>query len=187
MMVNGIDHDCHKMFGGNHDNYDEIDKFPGCMGNYGAFELNGIKGFFIRGAFSIDWKWRVEHYHNTGQKIMWDQEQLSHSELTKAVDLYKTVKPDFMLSHSCPISVSKKFGSAGPLKALGGYDQKTFTTHTQEALQECKEAHAPKLWIWGHFHFHKDKTWHKTRWVCRPELGWVDVDENLNIVGDSND
>lgn len=191
-FVDKIDPDKHKFFFGNHDNWDLANaiqlgecEFPHWMGKYGEFELNGIKGFFISGAFSIDWRHRIQDELRTGHKSWWTNEQLSMIELADAVALYKSVKPDLFLSHSTPVDWSRKFGSKKILASYG-YDPKTFTTNTQEALQECVRYHAPKLHIFGHFHMWKNNVWRNTRYVCQRELGWVDIDSNLNIIKKSS-
>ena len=180
-MINGTYHDKHKMFPGNHDNYDKVFDFPGCLGKFGEFDINSVKGFFISGGFSLDWKWRLETQIKTGQKIWWDQEQLSHDEMTEALTLYKKVKPNFVITHSCPFSVARALGNPCILEDFG-YNPGTFTTNTQELLESCFNVHQPKLWIFGHFHFNKDKMFGDTRFICRPELGWTDVDEDYNVV-----
>lgn len=64
-----LNHVNHRVLGGNHDNYSTLFDYPGNMGDFGEFTLNGITGFFIRGAFSIDWSWRLQHQLETGQII----------------------------------------------------------------------------------------------------------------------
>src|SRR5579863_5210382 len=56
--MDSLDPKTHKFFGGNHDNYDVIDKCPNCLGDYGMDHLNGVPFFFCRGAFSIDQEYR---------------------------------------------------------------------------------------------------------------------------------
>ena len=133
-------------------------------------------------SMAIDWAYRLQHISLSSSKAYWPyEEQLSIAQLRHAVELYKKVKPDLVITHSCPVSVSRKFGSKKIL-ANYGYDPETFTTNTQDALQECFEYHKPKLWHFGHFHFYKNKVWHGTRFVCQRELGWTDIDSNLDIV-----
>jgi predicted phosphohydrolase len=175
-----LDTSKHKILKGNHDSYHQY--YSGDLGDYGTFELNGIKGFFIRGAFSVDSARRIRHEQLTGEKIWWLEEQLSIPKLREAVDLYKKIKPDFMLSHAAPTKWLRKVGSKKVLAGFG-FDPETFDTNTQAALQECFEYHKPKLWIYGHIHTWKNKTWHGTRFICQRELGYVDINENLDIVG----
>ena len=176
-----VDSDKHKFFCGNHDNYDSKQNYPHWLGDYGVFELNSIKGFFIGGAFSIDWQYRTKSELRTGEKTFWTNEQLSIPELRKAVDLYKEVKPDFMLSHTCPTEIAKKIGNPDILRDFG-YDPDTFTTNTQEALQECFEYHRPNLWVFGHMHLNINTIIKKTRFICRKELGYTDINENLEVI-----
>ena len=182
--LNIVDWSKHKMFQGNHDNTDIIDTHPGYLGKYGEFELNGIKGFFIGGAFSVDKERRMEYERQTGIKVWWEEEQLSQKELGDAIELYSKIKPDLVISHSCPISVSRKLGSKSVLRHFG-FDPDTFTTRTQDALQACLDIHKPQLWHFGHLHLNRDKTWKGTRFICKPELGWIDINDSLEIINES--
>ncbi len=179
-----IDNSKHKFFGGNHDNYDLYYDTPGNMGDFGEFELNGFKGFFVRGGFSIDKTYRTKYEAETGQKIWWKEEQLSLTKLQEMVDLYKKVKPDLMISHTCPTSVARKIGNPAILRNLG-YDPDSFTTKTQEALQECFEWHKATCHFFGHFHQDVDFVLNNTRFICKPELEYIDINQNLEVVSPS--
>ena len=185
-FVEKLDPNRHKFFAGNHDNYDIIDKIPHNMGRYGIFELNGVRGFFIRGAHSVDKNYRLRDWVYLGHKSWWEEEELTYKELCHAIDMYKSIKPDLMLTHTFPDSWCKKFGSNKILNYFG-YTKENYRTVTCCALDACFEYHKPKLWHGAHFHFNKDKVWHTTRFICRRELGYTDLDENLNVIGDYND
>ncbi len=171
------DPECHKFFQGNHDNYNAV-RPPHCLGDYGVRELNGIKFFFIRGAFSIDWRYRVEHEMKTGQKAWWKEEQLTHSQMQKCFEAYEEAKPDFVISHSCPVSVGRRIGNKSILREFG-FDPDTFTTYTQELLQACFDIHQPKLWTFGHFHKPHRLTEKGTVFRCVPTLCAVRVNSDL--------
>jgi hypothetical protein len=37
------------------------------------------------------------------------------------------------------------------------------------------EAHRPSLVIFGHWHMARDRIIDRTRFICLPELGWIDI------------
>lgn len=178
-FLGNIDDTRHVFIPGNHDNYDKCFAYPHCLGNFGEFELNGIVFFFIRGAFSIDWQYRQKHQELTGQKSWWSNEELSFAEMKLCFDLYREVKPDFVISHDCPRIISNKIGNPQILNNFG-YNADIFTTSTSELLEECYNFHAPKIWIFGHYHIDIQVNL-KTKFICLPELGYCDVNSNLEV------
>ena len=92
----------HKFFGGNHDCYDVYHNIPYSLGDYGKVRLNGMKFFFIRGAFSIDWQIRTVFDLAEGKKSWWANEQLNYQDMSSALKEYKRTKPSIMFTHSCP-------------------------------------------------------------------------------------
>jgi hypothetical protein len=137
------------------------------------------------GCISIDWKYRVKHEMSTGQKIFWEDEQLSIPRLQNAIQVYDDVKPDLMITHECPTEIARKIGNPDILRDYG-YNSKTFTTNTQECLQICFKQHQPKLWIFGHFHLNCDFVIGQTRFVCLNMIPrhryFIDINENLEIL-----
>jgi predicted phosphodiesterase len=174
------DPDMHKFVGGNHDNYDEYYQCKSALGDYGEAELNEVKFFFIRGSFSIDCLQRVQNYALTQQKTWWYEEELSIEQLINAIDLYTELKPDFVITHDCPSSVKDNI-SRGPqvLKKFGWPGE--MTCRTQQALSVMFQEHQPKLWIFGHWHHKKEFRVNNTRFICLPELGFVNVDKDLKV------
>src|SRR6266404_2664369 len=83
--------DSHKFFRGNHDSPEKCRAHANYLGDYGYLEEDGI--FWVAGAFSIDRAYRIEGVS------WWADEELSYAELGKATDLYREVKPRFVLSH----------------------------------------------------------------------------------------
>lgn len=167
----------HKFFGGNHDNYTIYHKCPHSMGDYGNYEVGGLKFFFIRGAFSIDFKPRQVFHRRTGRISWWEDEQLSMQDMEKAYQAYMKAKPHTMLTHGCPREIARIIGKPEPLKMFG-FDPNSFTTNTQELLQRCFEYHKPRVWIYGHFHqtrsfFHKN-----TLFTCLNELETMYINKN---------
>ncbi len=181
-FLNEVDSAKHKFFGGNHDNYDIISSCPNNIGNYGEYELNGVPFFFIRGAFSIDWAYSVRHEQLTGKKIAWREEELSQPEMYDCFEWYKRAKPDFVLSHDCPRTISNIIGNKDVLRNFG-HDPDRFTTNTSELLEACFQAHQPKLWIFGHYHKKKQVNLNGTRFICLHDSGYCDVNSNLEVMG----
>jgi hypothetical protein len=181
-FLNTLDPANHKINGGNHENYDIIEACPHYLGDFGVCELNGIRFFFVRGEFSIDWQWRVKNYYMGGGLSWWKQEELSAEQMAKCLELYKEVKPDFVISHGWPDCVAKLFGNPGILKDFG-FDPDTFTTNTQQLLQAMFDYHQPKLWIGGHLHLYNQIELNGTIFICLPILGYMDVFENLTVSG----
>jgi hypothetical protein len=58
-QLNKVDDTHHKILAGNHDNYDNMDRFPHFLGDFGVYSVGGYDFFFIRGAFSVDKKYRI--------------------------------------------------------------------------------------------------------------------------------
>lgn len=172
-----LDSDRHWFFGGNHENMDAYYDCPNAIGDYGHIKMGEIPLFFIRGAFSIDKKLRLEAELRGEQKTWWSKEQLSIPELSDAMDSYTNSKPDLMVTHTAPLEIAKMVGTDGALK-MYGLDPKNFTTNTQEALQLCFDIHKPKVWIFGHFHKEWVLDYKGTLFICLNELDYIDIDEN---------
>lgn len=131
LRFNDIMHKQHKILFGNHDWYPNLN-CEYSLGNFGTLFDNKI--FYIRGANSID-----KHLRYSG--IDWfENEQLSYTEMQSAIDLYETVKPEIVISHTCPQIVKES--------QFGFYDK----SFTELALNEMFGIHNPRLWIFGHFH-----------------------------------
>jgi hypothetical protein len=171
----------HKFFGGNHDNYDTYYSSPHQIGDYGERLHGGLKFYFVRGAFSIDWKARVKHEYRTGIKTLWEEEQLSEEVLYKVLTEYSKLKPKVMITHSAPQEITSLVGKPGALLSFG-FNPDTFTTRTQQALQSMFDAHKPDLWIFGHFHRNWVEEIKGTKFICLDELSYIDFDESGNLV-----
>lgn len=143
---------------GNHDDYARcIESRGSSKWKYtGGIKIHNTTSqddmFFQRGANSIDKHLRIEG-------IDWfSNEEISYTQLGKAVDLYIESKPRIMFSHTCPSSVKKQ---------LFGYDE---SSRTEQALQVMFELHQPEYHFFGHFHRSVDKVINGTRFICLAEL-----------------
>lgn len=175
-VLDKVDHRKHIVLPGNHDNYDIIPHYPHFLPSYGYCTHGGLVFFYVRGAFSIDWRIRVlKHTAGEWPKTWWaEQEELNHNELMEAIQLYQSVKPDCVISHDCPLSISKRFSNAEMLKNFG-YDPKTFRTMTQVAFDVMFEGHKPKQWFFGHYHTSWSKNIDGTLFRCIDQETYFDV------------
>lgn len=165
-----LDPSLHKFVGGNHDNYSknaegEFYKLPRhALGNYGRFKCEAFPDiFYVRGASSIDRARRTEGVD------WWPEEENSYSTLQNAYDHYKTVKPNIVVTHTAPIDAIKEIPVNPRFGPVVHYDL------TANALQCMWENHAPKLWVFGHWHYDIDVTLHGTRFICLDELSYLDL------------
>lgn len=109
---------------------------------------------FIGGAFSIDWRYRIEDYS------WWKDEELSIDHLNLLHDCYRVAKPACMVTHDCPITVIKY------LHSHHLFDN----SRTQQALEAMWHVHKPTVWVFGHHHMSFDQVIDGTRFVCLNEL-----------------
>jgi hypothetical protein len=158
---------------GNHDQYDRENphyclKKPYALKDFGILNIPDFPPiFYVRGAWSIDWKWRQrqQEWPQNGPKTWFEEEELSSDELQKAVTLYKKAKPEFVVTHEAPISVVPQV--TDPDFVLNfGYDPGVIKTRTSLALQEMFEAHKPTWWLFGHYHFRKEFQVSGTNFIC---------------------
>lgn len=160
-----IDHKKHKFFKGNHDLYIDLQEARPhhLLKDFGMIDEYPI--FIIRGAWSIDWAYRIPG-------LDWfENEELSTNELIQCLEEYKKAKPNIVLSHTCPQEVK--------LDILQNYvtlsNGKEYRTRTELALQDMFDYHRPKIWIFGHWHQKYNKNFNGTKFICNPELGYIDI------------
>lgn len=166
-MIAQLDPARHRFLPGNHDDYGCLP--PHCLGDFGEYQAAGLAMFFVRGALSIDKKYR------TPQVDWWPEEELSQDALDQAVQLYERVKPQWMVTHDCPLSISPRVGNPDVLRSFGFHDEPR--TRTQLALQTMLEVHQPARWIFGHYHRNATFTVNGVLFTCLEELGVLDVDK----------
>lgn len=127
---------------------------------------------FIGGAWSVDYQWR------TMGVDLWEDEELSYEEFDRLISTYEMIKPRVMVTHDCPLSVSKKlFIDTGK-----SFSSAQYKTRTGSALEEMFRIHKPELHLFGHWHCDADEVIDGTRFICLDELSYVDVDmETLEV------
>ena len=102
LHYSGLSSDNHKVIAGNHDPYDFAPKSPFYIGDYGLATLGGVSLFYIRGGISIDRTYREVDRLNGGPRTYWTQEELSFAQMLDCMDLYRSCKPDIVISHVPP-------------------------------------------------------------------------------------
>jgi len=153
--LNNVDSTKHLILPGNHDNYNDCYNHSHFLGDYGYTYLNRVNFFYYRGAYSIDSR------HRTIGIDWWEDEQVTIDQFMKARELYRTIKPDIVITHDCPDEVSLRI-----LKP----DQRKYENLTGWALQELFNIHRPKKWFFGHYHQSWSMTINGTDFRCLNEL-----------------
>ena len=173
-----IDPHRHKIVLGNHEDYHGIRR-EYALKDYGyinwyvgsdfkepiTHENAWFKFFTVRGAYSIDRDFRTIGID------WWPQEELSHEELAKAINLYEKVKPEIVICHECPKNVSAQL-----FRLLNVH-----STRTTMAMDAMFGIHKPKIWIFGHWHESIAEYINGTLFVCLPPLARItyEIDENI--------
>jgi len=118
--------------------------------------------------FHINGAWSIDKAYRTPGRDWWEGEESSYQELDKIVELYKTIKPNVVISHDCP--------SSAAFEMFLGHGKHQYHTRTADALQAMYEAHQPKFWFFGHWHITKEWDSNGTHFHCLGELDFVDFD-----------
>lgn len=189
--LDDIDPERHKVLGGNHDNYDIMGDYPHFLGDFGVYTIPEFGDiFFVRGAFSIDRATR-----DIGVN-WWEEEELTVEQGNAAIKLYGEVKPDFVITHACPLNVVPHV--ANPMIAHNyGFATSVIKTKTAQLLQAMASVHRPKIHFFGHYHTDFDcyvdaasgevmpencpPEDHKyyTRFICVDKMKHIDLDKGF--------
>lgn len=165
-LVQRLDPRRHKIVGGNHDNYTEVaDRFvfqtPHFLGDYGVHTVPDFGDiFYVRGGSSIDADVR------TPGVDWWAKEQLGYQQLYEALEFYKRIEPDFVITHECPSSLIARLTNRS--------DRSFPPSRTAEALEQMLCHRKPKRWFCGHHHTNTVLQLGLTVFQCIAELAWVD-------------
>jgi hypothetical protein len=148
---------------GNHDNPEAARSHENYLGDYGSRTIDGIRIFYLSGAWSSD------QWHRTEGVNWWRDEELGVAALEAAVDLYAKMKPQIVLTHDGPDEALRS------LLADRSAHKELNRTATGGALNAMLEAHRPGKWIFGHWHTRFRKKIGGTEFRCLPELGWCRI------------
>lgn len=157
----------HRFERGNHDNPEVCAKHTQWIPD--GHTENGM--MFVGGALSIDRAYRIEGYS------WWPDEELPEGRLAELVMEFVNYRPKIMVTHECPEVIAERI--VGRIPKLDGGTWKMdprFRSRTRIAFQRMAELYQPKLWIFGHWHVPFDEVVGGTRFVCLPELAFMDVD-----------
>jgi predicted phosphodiesterase len=151
----------HRFIRGNHDNPSKCKEMPGWIKD-GRVENDVM---FIGGAWSIDQAYRTEGVS------WWRDEELSSSELYEMHSVYSCVKPRVMITHDCPLHISKAmFFDTGIIKGPN------YPTRTGQAFDAMSAVHEPDFHFFGHWHHSMAYKHGKTTYVCLGIHDYIDVD-----------
>lgn len=157
--LSNIDPKYHRILLGNHDNYDKVGDWPHFLGDFGSYHVPGFGDiFFIRGGLSID-----QHLRTEGVS-WWRDEELGMEACHKALDEYSRIKPNFVVTHTCPTTVIPYVTMSLSIKP----------SRTSQLLEQMFAVHKPNRWVFGHFHRSFDEIIDGTRFTCLRELECLD-------------
>jgi hypothetical protein len=148
----------HRFIRGNHDN-------PASCKNHsqwipdGAF-LYDDRMMLVGGAYSIDKAYRTEGLD------WWPDEELDYPTLSNIIMSYEIRRPEIMVTHEAPDSVARQL-----FNVTEGYPSRT-----RQAFAVMFEIHPPLVWVFGHWHEHRDVVINGTRFICLAECQYVDID-----------
>lgn len=174
LRLQKIDHKKHVFIGGNHENYDIINKYPHCLGDYGYTNIGGFKFFYVRGAFSIDIARRLVTNSQKIMKCWWEEEQLTFPQMLDCYEMYCDIKPSVVISHTAPTEFVNKISNPD-VKENYGFERDKLICQTQGFLQYLVKKHRPDYWYCGHFHTSAKERIHGTTYQCLNILEYVDL------------
>lgn len=195
LLTEEVDSSRHKFLPGNHDNYDAIPQSPHALKDFGVWSTPLGDIFFVRGAWSIDWRARTKFdvYKNgklVHAKDLWDEEELSMPQCYEALELYKTLRPKLLITHDCPRRIVAHISDPSMAKGWG-YGENVVLTRTGALLEAMLEFHRPKVHIFGHHHRSFDRyidgatgialspgekpNETHTRYICLPACRYLDL------------
>jgi hypothetical protein len=136
---------------GNHDNLEVCKKYKSFLGEFGFKPEYNL--FYIGGAETP-----INEY--TAKRFVpgydwWFNEELNSEQLKTAYNWYCSLKPDIVVSHTCPASIAKIL-----------YPEFSNDTRTHFWLEKMLTFHSPKEWTFGHYHTSFQQVINKTKFVC---------------------
>jgi len=163
-----LDPNHHKVIAGNHEVFNKGSEWyfrdmPHFLGNFGIWSVpNFGEIFFVRGGMSLN-------YRSKQADGTWSiEEECTVAELQEAIELYEFLRPNFVVTHECPLRIVEHV--ADPMVChLFGYPP-IIRTKTNQALDAMMDIHQPKTWIFGHYHQYFSKRVDGTHFVCLNEM-----------------
>ena len=91
------------------------------------------------------------------------------------------VQPQLVITHEAPTVVMEKIANPQILKGFGFPEG--WKSNTQQLLQQMYEVYQPQIWVHGHIHVGRRNQIDNTLFISLQELGYVDIDSDLNVSG----
>jgi hypothetical protein len=180
-LVANVDPGRHRFFPGNHDHYDQLP--PHSLGDFGAVCWGGVDFFFVRGAASPDRDRLVRLSRELGKTLWFEQEELTEEQMRAAERQYLQARPGIVLSHDAPTDIAR-LAWRHTLDLSPPNPGAVFRpSRTSDFLTRLLEHHAPRLWLFGHYHRDWSYREGETLFVCVGELSYVDVDPAGGVRG----
>ena len=120
-------------------------------------EWEGI--FVVNGAMSID------KMHRIKDRDWWEREEHTNDEFYEILDKWETLKCDIVVAHDCPQDFIKMMNSHHVYES----------SKTRQMLSSLIYIRKPKMFIFGHHHKKVDEMYDNVRYICLPELGFIDI------------
>lgn len=155
-----------KFIRGNHDSPQACQAHPNYLGEYGYVQEDDL--FYLGGGWSIDRNLRIPNVS------WWADEELSVEQLEDAFALYVEKKPKIVMTHECPESIGRV------LVPIIGNNHLFVASKTALHLQKMFEAHKPRYWVFGHWHYNKNMKIDGTLFRCVAELSQAEIAEGCN-------
>jgi predicted phosphodiesterase len=149
----------HRFIRGNHDNPNICKEHPNWIPDLTVID----RMFLLGGGFSLDHHSRIEG------KEWWPDEELSHDDLYKGMDIYEASACDIIVSHECPHEIAPLLFNKRRVRVES-------PSRTSQALSSLLWIRKPTLWIFGHWHISVDEVIDGTRFICLNELEYIDLD-----------
>lgn len=194
-FLNELDPLHHKVIAGNHEVFNagsdwyfrNIDHF---LGDFGQWTIPNFQDmFYVRGGMSLNKK------EKEARGVWSIEEELGVPKLQEAIELYAFLRPEFVVTHECPLSIVQHV--ANPMTSHNlGFAHSIIRTKTNQALDAMLEIHQPKIWIFGHYHTYMSKHIDGTHFIClnqMPEMGHfidfpaIGIDEDDEDIRNHND
>jgi hypothetical protein len=172
-LINSVDAEKHRFFGGNHDHYDSLP--PHALGDYGRCQLDGVDFFFVRGAHSSDKQKLVERGKKLGRKLWFAEEELPESQHNTILEAYVACKPRLVLSHTCPAHIVSFIHDFVRSKSRYNISAHPELTPTTRLLERMFEVHQPEAWCFGHYHHDWQYDEEGSDFRCIGELSFLDI------------
>ena len=172
-FMTSLDPSRHFVIPGNHENYEQ-DSFGRFVhftphfkkDDFGVFTIPGLEPYFyVRGERSIDMDFRKEG------ETWWPAEELTYESGQRAVELYKAIKPRYVITHGCPKSVIRHVSAL--TETVQGMP--VAPSLTANLLDELFSIHQPRMWYFGHYHTSKYFTERGTKFVALGKLHYSEI------------